>query len=349
MYQASEIQTKLFGVVGIRNGINPQFSWISLANQASSSGRYVQDFSGYVSVENLHNSFEYGQASNSDLNTGFANYMKAAVCQVCDAIFGRDGIIENRVLYENSNIKTNLLTNGTDFVGYEIELMKDKSIAVFINSIITEFSGAGALKILLWHDSDVTIKDHEDITVLNTSSMETVVDWRLPFSNSTKGGKYYIGYLTNGLTPQAINRTWNASNLPNIFNTCRIKPIKVSGHNSETLFSLSSIEYTADTYGLNFDITGMRDYTSIIEQNKNYFTESIGLQFAVNALNRMISTNSDYFDPQLKANINLELQGNTTLDNMPTSVGLVKRLEKELIRLKSQLVDDPLYIVGTLT
>lgn len=347
MIRYSEIPT---GVVGFRQSPLTDYAIVDSDNMATSSGLYFQDFSKFVTIQNLKDTQQAIGISNTDFNTWLANSANAAFIKVVRAVFRDESFIENDLLYKNESRVNELLENGSDFVGYEIRVAQQKDIAVALNKIITQFSGTGNVKLLLFNSTKQAAVQSKTINHTPTlSELNTEVNWDLPFANGVNGGTWYVGYLTNGLTPKAVNRTYEAADLPTLFKCFSINPIIVSGHNSETLFDIDEVEYTSDTYGLNFDMSSFYDQTSWIVQNKNNFAEAIAYQFAVDTIEQMIASVRTNEIQRITESALLTEIGGLEGDGIPTVPGLVKKLNDSVEVLRKQyFIDEPLIQKGEL-
>lgn len=350
MINVSEIRTNLFGVVGLRQSTHPDYDILDSTITASSSGEYFDQFSSYITVENIKNTQEYASITDENFNTWLTNKIKDSISKAIRQCFTESDLIENKLLYKYSTRKTTAqeLDNGADFVGYEITVSKRKDLSAFINSIFTEFSGTGDVKLLLFNDNKVSTIQTETVSVTDKSALQTVVNWALPYANSVTGGKYYIGYLTNGLTVKALNRDFDSSNVKSCYSAVKVQAIKVPRWNAETLFDIDDVEYTDETWGLNFDISTFRDYTSLVLNNKNMFIDVIGYQFAADMLGQMITTTRTNGVERLqKGNLLLELQGNYNNEELPTFKGVNTKLKEAIAEVKKKLVDYPLITIVT--
>jgi hypothetical protein len=343
MLNINEIRTNLFGVVGLRQPYNPEYAILTAANIASSSGMFFDQFSSYITVENIKETQPYADITDENFNLWLTDKIKDSISRGLNQCFNEEDLIENRLLFDNSirKVSSDEIDNDGDFVGYEIEVCKLKDVKAVINKIIAEFSGAGDVKILLFNDNlDATLQD-ETITI-NATNVQSVVDWDLVYANSVAGGRFYIGYLTNGLTPKAYNRNFNSANSQNSFNMMGIQPIKVSGWNAETLFDINDIEYVPETFGLNFDLSSYRDWTSIAVNDKNKFKDVIGYQFAVDIIGMMYaSTRTNGIERLQKGNLLIELQGGFVNDELPVVIGVQTKLKNAIEEVKKTLVNPP--------
>jgi hypothetical protein len=344
MFNVSDIRSKLNGVVGFREPIDPDFQILTTDNKQATSGKYLQDYSAYVTVQNIKDTQPYAEVSDANFNSWLSERIKDAAVSACQSVFEDDDLIENRLLYDYESRKTNLLENRGDFVGYEITVSKNKDIKAIINQIITEFSGTGKVKLLMFHSGFNTPLETIEIDVADTDMKSTELEWSLPYDNTIKGGKFYIGYLTNGLPVKAINREWDMANIPNYFKRIGIEPMRVPGHDSETLFDVDDVEYTSETYGLNFDISVYRDFTSLIIRNKNKMADAIGYQFAVNMVSMMMtSPRNNRIERLNKGNLFAELNGTVATERMPTTAqGIQSKLESRIKDLKRYFYHEPM-------
>jgi hypothetical protein len=97
------------------------------------------------------------------------------------------------------------------------------------------------------------------------------LDWTLDDTDGLYKGEYYYGYNTDGLTVQPFKRDYNNSNIESIICDLYIENIFVDGHNTNTLFDLTTTEGNSLATGLNPDITVYEDYTDLILSNKRFF------------------------------------------------------------------------------
>lgn len=354
MIQVDKIHTAFFGdsadhLIGFRQDLDPEFDIVDANNITSTSGEFFQDFSPLVTIPNIHQNQQYAAISDSDFNTLLRTLSKSATIKILREVFSDLDYIENKILYPFENIWTNTIDNTTSFVGYEINIAKRKDFLTTINQVFTSFNGIDTVKLLVFHSSKKPLIYSESVTTVENSDVATVVDWDLS-PTEFAGGKFYVGYLRSALTAKAINREWNSSSIQNCYKTLGIKPIIVRDWNSETLFDVDDIDYEAETYGLNFDITTWKDYTNVIIQNKNKFVKAIGLQLAVDVLDLILkSTRSNKNERQMSTNVLLERDGIIDASKDATRVdAVIPRLRREMKSLKATFVDQPFISKGTL-
>lgn len=346
MFRIDKINSNVVGLIGWRQPVNPTYAIIDATNLATSSGAYFQDFSALVSVENIKECQNYVSISDVQFNTLLGDLTKSAMVKVLNKVFQSDDFLENKVLYPFESSWNYDLENDTSFVGYELEQPTRRELVHVINKLVLSFDSVDSVKILLFHSSKQSPIKTTEITTVANEDVEEITNWNL--TKEYNGGKFYIGYLRSGLTAKAKNRDWDKANVRSCFNTARIRPIRVSGWDAETLFDVEDIDYESDTYGLNLDVTAWKDYTNTIIQNKAKFVNALGLQVAIDVADLILkSTNSDRVQRISDTKVMLELEGVINND-IPRVAGLRGKLQSEINKLRSNFVELPMIQKGTL-
>lgn len=328
MYNHSQIRTGLYGLVGLRQSLITEYAIVSAANLATSSGMYFQDYHSLVNVENLKNVAPEG-LSDADFNTWFADLVKGSVVKNVNFIMQRfrpqtKSLFENLRLFNYASVfDTPLTLTGNAFVGYEIELCHADNIMVVLNSIGLMFDGADTFNVYVFHSSqsnpiytiEVTPEANIEAWEAQTSELEHITDTYV-------GGKFYIGYLQQDLTATPINREWNEANVQETAKLFSITPMTVSGHATATMFDMDDIDYTSDTYGLNFAFTAWNNVTKQIITQKAAFTNVIGYGVAVDILTMIANSTRD--------NAIKKETRDLAIVELNTELGLKKKLEDEI-------------------
>lgn len=347
MIRITEINT-LLGLVGWRQPTIAEYAILDADNLASSSGLFVGDIAGQLTVKNIKNSQEDASISDDDFNDFLKNRMKSSFVNLAKAVFSDNDLIENKVLFPYENDWTKTLDNATDFVGYEIDVSKTKNINVVLNKIILSFDAVENVKILLFHSSMNALQNSKTIATVASSDKHTSLNWNLPANNSVVGGKYYIGYLRSGLTAKAFDRDYESASVANQFNCLGVSAIQVNGWDAETLFDVNDIEYVDKTWGMNFDFSSYKDFTSLIVENKDRFARGLQLQIAADLLNMIAtSTRSNKDERFIKGDALLALNGNNSNTDIPFSVGVLNQLKTEIKEIQ-KLINPPQIQVNTM-
>ena len=341
MIQVSTILSELYGsaksVVGFRQPYNTTYAILTGANLVSASGIYLAD--GIVTIENIKNCQEYADISDANFNTQLGQFIQDAIIDFCNLVFNGNDQLEKGLIFNHENIKTETLDNDGDFVGFEINVLRKEDITCLLNNLICEFNAAGTLNIKLFHSSQQTAIQNQNVALTGNNSVEQSVNWYLD-KHKDFGGCYYIGYLTSGVSPKALNRNWNLSDIRKKYKFISMSPIKVSGHTASTLFDIDDIEYTSDTYGLNFNISSFRDFTDWIVINKNQLAQGIKYQFQANMLKMMKTSNqNNNVEVNIKENALRELDGILTENDNVYSQGILRKLENEAKKVRDQFIN----------
>jgi len=318
---------------------------VDAANKVSNSGLYFQSYHPFVTIENIKSCQPDASITTLNFNAYLLNLQKDVILKVINAVFkGRDDVLEEGILYDHENVITKTIDNGTDFVGYEITLAKLADIVAKINTLIGEFDGVATFTIYLYHSSQQTaLKTQEIITVANSAKLQIPTsEWALLYDTSTyKGGKFYVGYYQADLgSVKALNRNWSNASVQNRMSHLGMLPIKVTP-NGVSLFDLAAVQYTGDTYGLNFDISVHRDFTQTVLDNKQLFDDVIGLGMAVEVLNLIYcsgrSNLAERVAKEFVATAYNELYGSPDIEEIAKSKGVIKELYIEIRRIKKAL------------
>ena len=190
----------------------------------------------------------------------------------------------------------------------------------------------------LYHSSQKSKLSSSSIT-LTGSSVEKSVNWILD-KHKQFGGNYYVGYYTDSLTPKAINRALYDSFCMNKFKNILFKPIKIEGYKTvDNLFDIDTIQYTSDTYGLNFNVSIFEDYTNYIVTNKNTFATLIKYQFQSDILRMLMTTDrSNLTERNVNRQANIELNGILTGEGNVYAQGVFRKLENEARRIYNEYI-----------
>ena len=330
MIYFDKILTIHSGVVGWRQSTTPGATVIDAANLASSSGLFVQGINNLVSVKNIVACHEDKAMSAEETNNVLRDILKDGISNVLNNVFTSHDVFKSAQLYRHEmDFLHPVATERTGFAGFEINTSKRSDISTIINKLILSFSSAGTIKVFLLNAGTKAIVSSKTVTVTANGNDESIVDWLLG-KVIEPDSTYYIGYLLNDSTPRGYNREYDEADEKTKFNEVGFRPIFVNGWTSETLFDINDVEYVTETWGLNFDISTVRDYSQLILSNKNRFAKAIQLSAAAEAISFMNSTNR--VNPEERVVMNA--LGKKTVVDSPAIYNLYSSLEKEIKSLR---------------
>lgn len=300
------------GLVGFRGSSNPSYS-ISAANKLSRSGVYVEDVSKFVKIEYLRDCNEYYAISDNDFNAFLIKLQESAIIEVCNDVFSSEDILVNKPLYSGYADDFKEVENESDLVLYEFKLSEISNRSLIINKAWMYFNGLGTIKLLLFNQFKTAIVNSKSVSFLNAGMQEVELGWILPFAESNINGAWYVGYLTSGLSPKAYNCDRCKNNISGVY----IESGKVSGWNTESIFNPKSITYTANEYGLNFDLSVAKDYTATFIANEKSFANAVAMSMAIKTIDYIRTANRSNINQKLSSEMVdkmiFEIEGNPEL------------------------------------
>lgn len=336
MFNKSKVITALNGVVGWKQPLGSADPVLDAGNLASSSG-YTFDENPFVKIQSLKDCQDYPDITDDQFNTYLSSFQDTSIANIINSVFDKSDYIDRQVLYRFANNKVDVDSLPDGFVGYEIDINNDKDLAFEISRVILEFQGTGDIKLLLFNSAKSTPIQSKVISIASSLQEETL-NWRVDNTETFYKGKFYFGYLTNGLAVTPYKRDYENSNVKSNITGIGINNIQVSGHDAETLFDLTTIDGASESWGLNPDITVFDDYTDLIVQNKPLFAKAIQVQGQIEAINTYISSVRSNRNERLSdANINkmvIEING---LDSDVKITGLKQKMFSELGRIRKEI------------
>jgi len=345
MIQENKIR-ELPGVLGFEQPYNPTFAILEPDLLESLTGARFEQYSPYITVENIKETHPYPSISDSDLNAFLRKAIANATAKGLQSCFSGDDLKQSELLYkyEMRRVNPTLLENKGDFVGFELKTSKRKDLTNVVRKLVADFSGIGTVKVLLLNSASIQPVDSIEISIASKSATTKLVNWALPYGGEYLGGKWYIGYLNSGLTVNALDRNYDESNVKTNYLCADVEPIKVVGWDKEEMFDPEDVESTAETHGLNLDISTREDFTSVVIDNPELFKDVIGYQFAVDMVNQMLTTTTINDIQRLqRKNLLLELEGITGTDQpAPNIIGLHARLAMAIKKVRQSLKEQEL-------
>lgn len=336
MFRPDLVSSALFTRVGWQQPAQGDYAILTGDNLVSLSGLYFTDYHKAVTIKNIKETFEDADISDVDFNSALERMQKAAINRVLQGVFNRDYVIEQLQLYSRDEMKeTESVTNAGKFVGIRIKVAQDTSYAVRINALSLLFTEAKIFNMYCFHSVKGLIWTKSVTVVANEETVVNVTDLIVSHSEPTyKGGEFYIGYFQDDLgTCQALE-----------YEQVQYKQAMIFSHYGVEFQGLTSVTFdsetlteTAENYGINLEMTSLRDFTQVICRNPYVFDEAVGLQMAIDCVELMINTTRSNMTERLTKDQLSQLYNDLNLatgsDQMPYTAGLKTRLTRELQRL----------------
>lgn len=337
MYNKTTIKN-LYNVCGWRQSPLAAYAIVDSVNQESLTGLYYQDFHPLVNIENIYNIAPEG-LSDADFNTWLNNLTKSAVIKVINGLLQRQrpksrDLLEHARLFnfENRMEAGELITNTGAFVGYEIQLYPANHLKLTLDAIGIMINATQSVPIYVFHShysdpiKSITsaISGYSGGEKWTELTSTNAVDLYNYYGSSYSGGKFYMGYRQEDLgNNQAYDREYDMSSIQHLTKYFDIRPFKVDGYTGTSRFDVDSVEYTSETWGLNFEFTTHVDLTRFFDVHKTTIANLIGLQVAVDTLQMIAnSTRTNALKQEIRDRADQEL-------NMQ-DIGLIVRLQKEM-------------------
>lgn len=332
MFNVTKIKA-LTGIVGINQPSDPAYAILDAANAASTSGIFVDDLSPFVKVQYLKDTQEYADASSLQFNALLKRIQEQSIIEAVNDIFNEPDIIESKPEFTcDAEIKLEVANNG-DFVGRQIVFEEIANSSLVINKCWLNFNGAGTVKMLLFSQYRKTPVQTKSIALTDTGINEVVLNWVIPYSDIVLGGRWYIGYITEGLVIEAINMNRGRNCLDGV---C-VDSGRVKGHIAETIFEPVTFLTESNEFGLNFDFSVKKDVTASVTNNINSLAMAIGYKMAIKCIEMYKSSgrtnaNQRLTDDKIRDLI-FEIEGNPEL----RIFGLFGKYKAEISKVKKSL------------
>lgn len=339
----------LYQRVGWREPTIVKYDILDAANLVSESGKYFDDFNTLATIKNIKDTQENPDISEVDFNLYLKHLQEKSIRFVLEAVLDNK-VYENKIALnsENGNSEIYSLDLNT-FYGIEIDLVSSREVAMQIKQIGFFFDTTNtAFDLHLFHSNSLApIKTWDTVTTTAKTEVFTDINETIyAFSQSIKGGKYYLGFRSVDVTGSPINRQ------ESIKHSCFVglQFIRVPMTSLE-MFDTDDIVYTSESY-LNLDYSIEVDHTELIISNNASFDFAIGLQQTVNILEQIANTTRSNVTERnlgaMRVEAHLELHGNDKNPNLPFKVGAAAKLNEELSKLRRQFNYRCRASVGTL-
>jgi len=340
MFDKLKVENSLYGNVGSRQPYDPSFSiTLDADNLLSRSGYYVTD-NPHVKLDYLLDSQDYKDIDDTQFNELLANIQKSSIASVCQGVFNHADYIDRQLVYTSALNKAEGADNLPDgFVGYEIYVSSEKNLAFEIKRILLDFEGTGDITLQLYYSNKLD-PIYSQVVSITSDHQEIELNWLVNNTDATYKGRYYLGYLTNGLTVAPYKNDFDGGNAQKVISEVCFLPVKVDGHNTNTLFNLEDVDGYTDSTGLNPDVTVFYDYTDLIINNSRLFSYAIYLEMCIRmvsyGLSSLRSNRNQRKNDDLARDMLFELEGNED-PRFIRREGLRNKLVGEKLRIAHEI------------
>ena len=342
--------TSLYQRVGWRQPTIDVYDILDAPNMVSLSGKYFDDFNVLASIKNIKETIEDPSINPSSFNKHLKYLQEKSIRFVLESVF-TNKVYENKSILSEDNGNSEIYVLDPDtFYGIEINLGLGRDVAMQIKQIGFYFDTTNAaFNLHLFHSNSFdVIKTWSTVTTEAKTEVFTDINETIyAFSQSIKGGKYYLGFRSEDVVGSPINR----QELMKQSCIVGLSFIRVP-MTSLQMFNTDDVVNTSETY-FNLEYSSESDFTELIISNKASFDHAIGLQHAVNILeiisNTTRSNSTERNLGAMRVEAHLELHGNTTNPNIPYKVGVLDKLHQEIVRLRTQFNHSCRASAGTLT
>jgi len=334
MFNKTKVTDKLFGLVGLDNPTDPDYSVLDAENLETRSGRTATE-NPYCKIKYLKESQDDYNISDIDFNEYLKKLQKKSIADVVDRVLTDSAYIDRQLLYQFPNNKVNTETLPAGFVGYKVQKSIDKNVAFEITRCLLEFQGTGDIELVLFNTAKKQPIFSKTVTITSEHQSETL-NWRLDSTDEFLQGDFYFGYFTSGLAVDPVDRDYEMANRRSVITHLCFTPISVTTATANQLFDLDDLDNVSETWGLNPDVTVFNDYTDLIIQNEMIFAPAVQLQFIINCIQEYVaSARSNRTQRLSQDQLSLVI---AQLEGIPGQItGLIPTLRKELTSLDKQL------------
>jgi len=337
MISVPKLISRLYGVVGSRQPLNPDYSILDADNQISRSGYYVTDIPN-AKIEYLKDTQDYKDASDAEFNEFLKQIQEEAIVNTCNEVFMENDYLDRQVLYRFPNNKVTLETLPDGFVGFKIEVESSKNIAFEISRVILDFDGTGDIELLLY-DSGQKAPLFTEVVTINTDNQEVILNWVVDNTGSTYKGEYYLGYVSTGITVTPYKREYENANIQSQITSLYIERTQVPNFTGGDIFDLESTSQKDVWSGLNPDITVYEDFTDLAFQNERILARAIQMNMAISFIETYLNSlrsNNNQRRSTKQAELVIQLEGQDE-DGYAKVSGLKTRLLGQLAMVKKEI------------
>lgn len=292
MINHSSVKTGLFGLIGLKQGVESGYDIVDEANYGTTTGLYYKDYHKLITVPNLYHIAPDGR-SDAEFNTWWKDeIVNPAIIKAVNACLqDLPSLYEHKRLYKYEATYDQVLTLPNGFVGFEFDLTKHQNIRVVLEELGLFMDAADTFTLYQFHSHQQTAVNTITATATENEENWQTLDFTLDYSTDDySGGKFYIGYKTADVSASPIDRAWDEANIESILGLVGIRSMRVPDYTGTSMFAADDVEYTSELWGLNFDIASQPDYTKMLITQKDKFVDVMGYQVARDVLEAMANS-----------------------------------------------------------
>ena len=351
MFDKTQIASKLYGIVGLRQPYNADYSILDADNVTSRSGYFSND-NPFCKVEFLIDCMDYPDASQAAINEVIKNMQISAITDVCNIVFDEPDWIDRQYIFNNTINKADLENTYNGFCGFEMLMDIEKNVSFEIARVVLNFHGVGDITLALFN-SAVTEPLYTKVVTISSDFQIEELNWYINGATKEYKGRYYFGYIRESTTvPVPYQRNYYNAVILSSIKFEQIRPVRFVGYDSNNnevpvtnanmkLGDLRRVQYVFERHGINPDINVFYDFTDLIIRNERLFAKAIDLAFQIKVINSyLLSTRSnrnERIGSELMTKAMAEIEGITPAPSTIKKDGLRTGLTNEVIQLKSQL------------
>lgn len=290
MFDTTIVEDSLNGIVGLKQPYDPVYAVLNATNQASRSGYFVTDLD-LAKISYFKDTQDYEGITDVNFNVVLQDLQKSSISSVCNEVFTTEDFLDRNVFYKNATNNVDQETLDDGFVGFRIDVKREKNIAFEITRVLLDFKDQfSAITLYLFNTGDPNPIQSKVITITEQHQVE-LLNWVVDNTGDTYKGDFYLGYNKDGSSPRPFKRDYNDANVISSIEALNIQPVKVVGHSTATLFDLDDQDGLSENIGINPDILVYDDYTDFIIQNQRLFARAIQLEMGIRMISGAISSN----------------------------------------------------------
>ena len=342
MFNKDLIASKMFGVVGLRQPYNPEYSKLDAYNTASRSGYYSSD-NPFCKPEFILDGIDYSNSSDAQINEYIKTLQISAITDVCNMVFDGPAFIDRQYIFNNTINKVDVENTYEGFCGFDMLMDIEKNVAFEISRIVLNFKGVGIIRLALFNLAVTDPLFTKDVEITSDFQIEEL-GWFVDGSVLENKGRYYIGYIREADTvPIPYKRNYYNSVLLSAITFHQIRPVwfKPTTLTNMVLGDLRQVNYVFERHGINPDITVYYDYTDLILRNERLFAKAIDLAYQIKIINSYItslrSNRNERISSELVQKAIAEVEGITQAPGTIKKTGIRFGLSNEVEALKVQI------------